>query len=558
MTLTEEMVADTQPFDELFFESEWRKCWPEWDEMDSEAMLDAFSYFCRTYWHVSRPPTGRQLFNMYDAQVQTARLWLEERNTLALKARQIGFSTLSGAFSFWLTFGWKDRPIVMLSRTERDAAKLLKKSKYGYRFLPDWMKLHPRAPMVESNNLVMRMTNESYIESLPSANDPARGETVFLVIVDEIGFLPNSDEAWASIEPIADVGGRVIMLGTANGEGNLLHREWMRSDGEWTDRDGTIHQIGTQDGVFASIFHGWWANGRDDAWYEGQKARLPGWQLAQEYPSNPEEAFLKSGRPVFDLEMLAEQAVREGTVEGFVTTWVEPVDKTETEKPHRYAIGADVAEGLAHGDYSSAHVLDVTTGEVVAAWHGHLAPHLFAQELAALGEKYLNALMIVEANNHGLATVTELQRLKYGPIWRRRQQGQRKPQVTERLGWMTTAQSKPFMIDELNKALLTGAMTVYSQPTVAELKVFVRDTRGKMAAVPPNHDDRVMSLALACQGFTYAHKKEYTKKPLPGHGTLGWWLARDDLWEKDSVGVEPLIGSTGMTSSNKGTNLLYR
>jgi hypothetical protein len=28
------------------------------------------------------------------------------------------------------------------------------------------------------------------------------------------------------------------------------------------------------------------------------------WQLAQEYPSTPEEAFVKSGNPVFDLDVL--------------------------------------------------------------------------------------------------------------------------------------------------------------------------------------------------------------------------------------------------------------
>ena len=28
------------------------------------------------------------------------------------------------------------------------------------------------------------------------------------------------------------------------------------------------------------------------------------WQLAQEYPSSPEEAFIKSGNPVFDLDVL--------------------------------------------------------------------------------------------------------------------------------------------------------------------------------------------------------------------------------------------------------------
>ena len=41
--------------------------------------------------------------------------------------------------------------------------------------------------------------------------------------------LPNPEEAWASIEPVADVGGRIIGLSTANGSGNFFHQLWTGS-----------------------------------------------------------------------------------------------------------------------------------------------------------------------------------------------------------------------------------------------------------------------------------------------------------------------------------------
>lgn len=556
------MSETGQNLDELMYELEWRKCFPDWDTSTVDEKLEAFRYFCRTYWSIRHPKKGRMLFDMYPAQVETIRLWIEERWTLALKARQIGFSTMSGAFAFWLTYGYGDRPVIMLSRTERDAAKLLKLSKYGYRFLPDWLKIHPKAPIVESNQLVMRMTNESYIESLPSANDPARGESVFLVIVDEIGFLPNSDEAWASIEPTADVGGRVIMLGTANGEGNLLHREWVRSDGWWTDRDGKQHLIGTGEGRFMSIFHGWWANGRDDEWYDAKKKELPEWQLAQEYPSNPDEAFLKSGRPVFDLAALSEmelltpdaighlakkgkniEFVQDG---GPLKIWQWPNKGGKGEHPHRYMLGADVAEGLEHGDFSSIHVIDAGTSEVVAHWHGHIEPDAFASAIALLGEFYNQALAIVEVNNHGLATLIELQRLRYFPIFRRRRLGNRQKSTTEALGWATSAKTKPLAIDELEANIRTGGLKIYDQATVQELRVFVRAANGSMAAVPPNHDDRVMSLAIANQGFNYVFAKEYKVKQQILPNTLAWWMNRTELWD-DEPSSEPFIGSTAST-----------
>ena len=45
-------------------------------------------------------------------------------------------------------------------------------------------------------------------------------------------------------------------------------------------------------------------------------------------------------------------------------------------------IAADVAEGLSYGDYSSAHVIDATSGDVVAHWHGRIEPDLFENESA--------------------------------------------------------------------------------------------------------------------------------------------------------------------------------
>jgi hypothetical protein len=38
------------------------------------------------------------------------------------------------------------------------------------------------------------------------------------------------------------------------------------------------------------------------------------WQLAQEYPTTPEEAFVKSGNPVFDLDIL--QAMERNVIRG--------------------------------------------------------------------------------------------------------------------------------------------------------------------------------------------------------------------------------------------------
>lgn len=265
---------------ELKQEAEWRKCCK--DE----------KYFLERYWHIAHPAHGRILFDLRSAQAEALQHWEDHRYSLTLKARQIGWSTLVAAHQFWLAFFHADQNIIDLSRTEREAVLLLKKTKYGFRHLPDWMVERGPKSLVEHQQR-MGFDNGSLITSMPSASDPARGESASLIVVDEWAFLPNPEEAWASIEPVADIGGRIIGLSTANGSGNFYHQLW----------------VGATTGAnkFAPMFFPWSATeDRGDAWYQEKIESMLPWQLAQEYPTTPEEAFVKSGNPVFDLDILQE------------------------------------------------------------------------------------------------------------------------------------------------------------------------------------------------------------------------------------------------------------
>lgn len=513
----------------LVNEREWRLCRGPEDASESD-LADAFEHFCSNYWYIRHPERGRILFEMRDAQKETVYAWIANRNSIVLKARQIGFSTLAAAFAFWEVFFWPDRFEVMLSRTEREAAKLLQKSKYGYKMLPDWMRL--RGPdLVSDNQLKMVFANESALESLPSGNDPARGESVYRVFIDEMAFLPNSEEAWASIEPIADVGGRIVCLSTAKGEGNIFHRLWVGS------------QTGTND--FKGIFFPWSAGDRDNDWYEVKKAQLPDWQLAQEYPSDPDEAFIRSGRPVFDLNVIRQIQTVEpdrGRISwsdnhydfmadgGPLAVWEFP------QHGEMYCIGADVAEGLIHGDYSVAQVINVNTGTVVARWRGHIDPDLFGSDvLYDLGDWYNHCLIGVENNNHGLTTLKALQRVGYRNIYRQRRLAQRTPQATEILGWRTTSASKPLAIDELAKSLRDEELSLMDEHTIAELRTFVREENGKMHGSP--HDDLVMALAIANQMLKHVWLPEYMPDLQPPRYSFEWFASQITPERKEKISI---------------------
>ena len=275
--------ADRTRMERLRRELLWRRC-----KKDPK-------FFMRNFWSIKVPGVGRTLFDLRDAQLSAFDHWTNERYSLTLKARQIGWSTAITAFCWHEAFFYPDREILFISKGEREAAELLTKAKYGMQFLPDWMVARGPAPLGDSKAR-LDFNNGSSLISLPSASNPARSFSGYRVVVDEWAFLNNPEEAWASIEPVADVGGRVTGLSTANGWGNFFHDLWVGAE--------------TGTNFFSTMFHSWRAGGRDDAWYETKKRNLPSWQLAQEYPDNPEEAFLKSGNPVFDLELLWEMGKR--------------------------------------------------------------------------------------------------------------------------------------------------------------------------------------------------------------------------------------------------------
>lgn len=265
----------------------WRKC------RSSE------QFALENFWHIKTPNKGKQRFELRPAQLEAIDDWNNERYSLTLKARQIGWSTVVAAHVWWETFFFPDREELLISRGEREAVDLMAKIKYGLKFLPDW--LAKRGPYDKNDNKQMiDWSNGSSVKSLPSASDPARGSSAYRIVVDEWAFLPNAEEAWGSIEPVADVGGRITGLSTANGAGNFFHNLWVEAE--------------TGVNNFKPMFHPWSANtDRDEAWYEAKKRSMPAWQLAQEYPRNPEEAFIKSGDPVFDTDLLMQMRKRTAT-----------------------------------------------------------------------------------------------------------------------------------------------------------------------------------------------------------------------------------------------------
>jgi len=187
---------------------------------------------------------------------------------------------------------------------------------------------------------------------------------------------------------------------------------------------------------------------------------------------------------------------------GCLRIWCEP------ESGQKYVIGADVSEGVEHGDYSSADILRASDGAQVAQWHGKIAPDLYAGVLAAIGKKYNEALIGVEKNNHGLTTLIALRNGGYKRMYyQARIDRQVKDEISDQLGWLTTAKSKPVIIDRLAVVVRDTPHLIASRDTLDEMSSYIVQEDGSYGASPGNHDDRVMSLAIAHEMRSAAGKQ---------------------------------------------------
>lgn len=246
-------------------------------------------------------------------------------------------------------------------------------------------------------------------------------------------------------------------------------------------------------------------------------------EMKQEFPSTPSEAFLTSGRRVFaainvmqaegqckspllvyDIEPVTGkrtkvQALRAGNAEELQRTLLNHLLVWELPDPDEdYAIGGDVAEGLENRDRSSFDVVKKSSGEQVAHWFGYLDAELFAQLMAHVGKWYNTAFIGPERNNHGHAVIQKLREVyPHRAIYSEQYLDRDHDDETPKLGWLTTAQSKPVIIEGFKSLLRENASGVRWIGTINELNTYVYDARGRMNAQTGCFDDQVMSYAIA-------------------------------------------------------------
>ena len=234
----------------------------------------------------------------------------------------------------------------------------------------------------------------------------------------------------------------------------------------------------------------------------------------QEYPSCPEEAFMSSGNCVFDKEKIINriqqikdlEPLKQGSFlydyDGLNITnirWQE--DKNgiikiykDVEKNRPYVLGGDTA-----GDGSDnfvGEVLDNISGEQVAELSHETDEDLYARQMYCLGMYYNQALIGVEVN-FSTYPQKELERLRYPKLYQRQVEDSKTHKFMQKGGFKTTQITRPIIIAGLVEIMRDNTEVFNSIEYLRESLSFIKNENGRPEAEQGKHDDRVMAMAIA-------------------------------------------------------------
>ena len=480
---------------------------------------------------------------------------------IILKARQLGFSTLTEALIFHACATRQGVNALIVAHREDATANLFRMSKLFLDELPG-----PVKPMVRAANaqeLVFENPSRSERSARPGLRSRlrcataggrgiGRSDTLQMVHLSEYAFWPEGAEGKADtlsgiLQAVPALPGTMVVIeSTANGCEDFKERWDAACAGEndfepvffaWFEnpeytmqpRPGTVwtaeerelrERYGLSDGQLA--WRRWCiannCGGREEL-------------FRQEFPSNPDEAFLHSGAGVFDNgkvilrretapeplkrgnfvpeERTDEDALRDTGAGPCETEWREdPAGAVkiwkEPEEGHPYVIGGDTAgEG---SDWFTALVIDNATGEQVASLRRQYSEPEYVRQVYALGRYYNWALVGLETN-FSTYPVMKLSELGYPSQYAREREDTYTRQIRKSYGFRTDRFTRPRAVANLVEVFSLHPEWFMDRELLFEMLSFCYNEDHRPEALAGKHDDMVMAAAIT---YAVRHQQRMT------------------------------------------------
>jgi hypothetical protein len=477
----DETLDDINEYDEERQEIEYIKCATD------------FSYFCHKYVKIFHPIKGPIPFIPFAYQIRCVESFEKNRFTIISKFRQGGITTVAELYSMWKCIFRKGQQILFISKTDREAITAGEIITKAAENMPSWL-LNYSEGKWNDHIKQFKDTDSAMFFYAPIA---ARGRSSTFLIVDECAFIDGMDEHWAAIFPTLATGGSAAIISTTNGLGNFYAK--------------TYHDAIEKKNLFAVVDLDYWEHKQynDPSWVAEQRAQLGEKKFEQEIL----RSFLGGGNTYIPTEVIVrlQQEIRytnpikiklqqyanlgdkkDAAYEnieqqnGALWIWKEPQIDRE------YVIGVDASEGN-NNENSAIQIIDKANLEQVAEFYSdNVQPHVLSQICSALGVHYNHALLVIENMSAGSTVLSNLlYDLGYDNIFYSINGKSRSP------GIKTTQQTRPIIIETIQRRLVNGTLKIKSPRLVRELMSFVYNKNDKPGHKSGSYDDAIFAMCLA-------------------------------------------------------------
>ena len=464
---------------------------------------------------------------------------------IILKARQLGFSTLTEGLIFHACATRKNVNALIVAHREDATANLFRMSKLFYDELPA-----PVKPMLRASNAQeLVFENPSKLRSEREARPGlrsrircataggrgiGRSDTLQCVHLSEYAFWPDGADGKAStlagiLQAVPSLPGTMVVIeSTANGFEDFKER-WDAAIAGENDFEPVFFAWFENPDYSMPVVPGteWTPEERDlKAAYQltDEQLQWRRWCIAnncggsldmfrQEYPASPGEAFLHSGTGVFDNEQIVLRLERlpgpAGRGEFTDGEWTESETGAITlyELPEEgvpYVLGGDTAgEG---SDYFTAIVIDNVTGRIAAKLRQKYSEPEYVRQIYALGRFYNDALVAIETN-FSTYPVMKLQEMEYSNQYSREREDTYTRQMRKSYGFRTDRQSRPRAIANLVEVFSSHPEWFTDRELLEEMLTFCYNEDHRPEALAGKHDDLVMGAAIT---YAVRHQQRMT------------------------------------------------
>lgn len=436
---------------------------------------------------------------------------------LILKGRQLWITTYACINNLDEVMVKKNLNTAIVAHKLTKQREIFKKVEYAFTKFPEVIKLKngqifrkPKTRFQTSSEIFLK-TNSGIQVTLDS-----RSGTFQKVHITELAFRPDAEEMITGTLPsVPDEWGEIIIETTANGVGNYFHQlrteSYQNKDAEWQclflwwwlAEEYHLETVKKSEENFTlpkelqhlnnPMIDGTILTEEQKRRYLAKYKSL-GKRCFQEYPSTPEEAFLNTGDPFFDLDMVKQYAKLPFTIDS-------EFKELRIYKPANYKYcmyGVDTAAGGEDGDFASIRVRDQDLN-LLAAYYGRIEPDELCKVIDRLMKLGYVGVLGIESNNTGIATIAKSKEyVWHSLLFKEKTVDKTTNRSTHKLGWNTNGKTRPLLLADYKSLYASDLIPNIDEYLRHEMFTFVYNGKNRPEASLGNHDDAVMSDAICC------------------------------------------------------------